>query len=136
METIIGGNIYQHSKVPQWTNTTVEHILGQLTKMNKPFKYIGKEDSKYHRRTLFLRSRALFPFHSSRTRSSLFLAVSRTFPFAVPVTCVIMEKNGAGLHTATSCYWDNTTDGGYAKLLSQLLRPRISALAFDYDCPS
>ncbi|KAL3204466.1 hypothetical protein MRX96_011476 [Rhipicephalus microplus] len=27
------------------------------------------------------------------------------------VTCVIMEKNGAGLHTATSCYWDNTTDG-------------------------
>lgn len=43
METIIGGNVYQHSKVPQWTNTTVEHILGQLTKMNKPFKYIGKE---------------------------------------------------------------------------------------------
>lgn len=67
METIVGGNIYQHSKVPQWTNTIVEHILTQLTKMSKPFKYI--------------------------------------------VTCVIMEKNGAGLHTATSCYWDNTTDG-------------------------
>ncbi|CAN7984193.1 unnamed protein product [Ixodes pacificus] len=65
METIIGGNIYQHSKVPQWTNTTVEHILGQLTKMNKPFKYIGKEDSKYPSRTL--RSRTLFSFHSSRT---------------------------------------------------------------------
>jgi len=25
-------------------------------------------------------------------------------------TCVIMQKNGAGLHTS-SCYWDNTTDG-------------------------
>ena len=22
-----------------------------------------------------------------------------------------MQKNGAGLHTASSCYWDNTTDG-------------------------
>ena len=27
------------------------------------------------------------------------------------VTCVIMQKTGAGLHTASSCYWDNTTDG-------------------------
>ena len=27
------------------------------------------------------------------------------------VTCVIMQKNGAGLHTASSCYWDNSTDG-------------------------
>ena len=22
-----------------------------------------------------------------------------------------MQKNGAGLHTASSCYWDNTSDG-------------------------
>lgn len=22
-----------------------------------------------------------------------------------------MQKNGAGLHTASSCYWDNATDG-------------------------
>jgi len=27
------------------------------------------------------------------------------------VTCTIMQKNGAGLHTASSCYWDNATDG-------------------------
>jgi len=27
------------------------------------------------------------------------------------VTAVLMQKNGAGLHTATSCYWDNSTDG-------------------------
>ena len=34
------------------------------------------------------------------------------FPFSLfPVTSVIMQKNGAGLHTASSCYWDNTTDG-------------------------
>ncbi|KAF4516791.1 hypothetical protein B566_EDAN004630 [Ephemera danica] len=32
-------------------------------------------------------------------------------PFKYIVTCTIMQKNGAGLHTASSCYWDNTTDG-------------------------
>lgn len=28
-----------------------------------------------------------------------------------PVSCAIMQKNGAGLQTATACYWDPTTDG-------------------------
>ena len=32
-------------------------------------------------------------------------------PFKYIVTCVLMQKNGAGLHTASSCYWDNSTDG-------------------------
>jgi len=27
------------------------------------------------------------------------------------VTCVIMQKNGAGLHTASSCFWNSNTDG-------------------------
>ncbi|GAA6092618.1 hypothetical protein Q7C36_021285 [Tachysurus vachellii] len=27
------------------------------------------------------------------------------------VNCTIMQKSGAGLHTANSCYWDTTTDG-------------------------
>lgn len=30
-------------------------------------------------------------------------------PFAV--TCAVMQKTGAGLHTANSCYWDTTMDG-------------------------
>ena len=32
-------------------------------------------------------------------------------PFKYIVTCVIMQKNRTGLHTASACYWDNTTDG-------------------------
>merc|ERR1712176_728937 len=32
-------------------------------------------------------------------------------PFKYIVTCNIMQKNGAGLHTASSCFWDNGTDG-------------------------
>jgi len=35
--------------------------------------------------------------------------LDKTFKYIV--TCVIMQKNGAGLHTASSCYWDNSTDG-------------------------
>ncbi|VDN19190.1 unnamed protein product, partial [Dibothriocephalus latus] len=32
-------------------------------------------------------------------------------PFKYIVTCVIMQKNGTSLHTASSCYWDLNTDG-------------------------
>uniref|UniRef100_A0A2S2P1P2 Dynein light chain Tctex-type 1 n=1 Tax=Schizaphis graminum TaxID=13262 RepID=A0A2S2P1P2_SCHGA len=32
-------------------------------------------------------------------------------PFKYIVTCSIMQKNGAGFHAASSCYWDNLTDG-------------------------
>ncbi|XP_067844451.1 dynein light chain Tctex-type 1-like [Heptranchias perlo] len=32
-------------------------------------------------------------------------------PFKYIVTSVIMQKNGAGLHTASSCFWDNNADG-------------------------
>ncbi|NP_001134975.1 Dynein light chain Tctex-type 1 [Salmo salar] len=31
-------------------------------------------------------------------------------PFKYIVTCIILQKNGAGLHTASSCFWDNTMD--------------------------
>ncbi|XP_044731451.1 dynein light chain Tctex-type 1-like [Chrysoperla carnea] len=31
--------------------------------------------------------------------------------FKYVVTCSIMQKTGAGLHTASACFWDNTTDG-------------------------
>lgn len=67
IEVSIGGNTYQHNKVNQWTSNVVEGCLGNLTKLQKPYKYI--------------------------------------------VTCTIMQKNGAGLHTASSCFWDNVTDG-------------------------
>lgn len=32
-------------------------------------------------------------------------------PYKYIVTCTIMQKTGAGLHTASSCYWDNASDG-------------------------
>lgn len=32
-------------------------------------------------------------------------------PFKYVVTCIIMQINGAGLHTASTCFWDTKTDG-------------------------
>jgi len=32
-------------------------------------------------------------------------------PYKYVVTCIIMQKNGAGLHTASTCFWDTKTDG-------------------------
>ena len=43
IEGTIGGNAYQHNKVNQWTSNVVEQCLNQLTKLGKPFKYIGKK---------------------------------------------------------------------------------------------
>lgn len=31
-------------------------------------------------------------------------------PFKYVVTCVIMEKNGAGLHISSACFWDSQQD--------------------------
>jgi len=41
IEGAIGGSAYQAQKVNNWTSDVVELCLGQLTKLGKPFKYIG-----------------------------------------------------------------------------------------------
>ena len=59
IENTIGGNGYAHAKVSQWTNAVVESCLASLTKLQKPFKYIGE---------LFRRlSKLQFFFHSDFT---------------------------------------------------------------------
>ena len=32
-------------------------------------------------------------------------------PFKYAVTAAIMQKNGAGLNSASACYWDTVNDG-------------------------
>ena len=48
IENTIGGNGYAHAKVSQWTNAVVESCLASLTKLQKPFKYIGKLSNYAH----------------------------------------------------------------------------------------
>ncbi|KAG7215775.1 hypothetical protein INR49_021898 [Caranx melampygus] len=48
---------------------------------------------------------------ASIVEHSLAHLVKQGRAFKYMVNCAIMQKSGAGLHTANSCYWDNATDG-------------------------
>ncbi|XP_077436293.1 dynein light chain Tctex-type 3 isoform X1 [Vanacampus margaritifer] len=48
---------------------------------------------------------------ASIVEQSLTHLVKQGRPFKYIVNCTVMQKSGAGLHTANSCYWDNATDG-------------------------
>lgn len=61
----------------------------------------------------FAHHKLLFPFTVTFLPSSQrFCAqVALGKPFKYIVSCVIMQKNGAGMHTCSSCFWDNANDG-------------------------
>lgn len=48
---------------------------------------------------------------SSIVKDTIDRLTSRYKGYKFIVTCVLMQKTGAGLNTAASCYWDLTTDG-------------------------
>jgi hypothetical protein len=73
--------------------------MKKLKDLNKPFKYIGACSQPASQRPPVPRTRL--------TRLTRLTRPVRT----CAVTSVVMQKNGAGLHTATSCFWDNTSDG-------------------------
>lgn len=82
VEELIGGHVYELEKVNRWAADIVDQVLTVLTNQGKPFKYIVQAVSSPRR-----------------------LMKALTF-----VLQVIMQKNGAGLHAASSCFWDNTND--------------------------
>ena len=43
VENVLGTASFQNNKVNQWTSSVAEQCLNQLTKLGKPFKYIGRE---------------------------------------------------------------------------------------------
>jgi len=40
IERVLGTNNYQHVQVNHWTAAIIEQTIAQLTKLNKPYKYI------------------------------------------------------------------------------------------------
>ena len=48
---------------------------------------------------------------NSIVESSLASLTKLQKSFKYIVTCIIMQKNGAGLTTASSCFWDKEMDG-------------------------
>ncbi|MCI4393272.1 hypothetical protein PGIGA_G00155630 [Pangasianodon gigas] len=115
IEGVIGGVDYSQNKVNQWTASIVEHSLTQLVKQAKAFKYIGND--------VFIcciegviggvdySQNKVNQWTASIVEHSLTQLVKQAKAFKYIVNCAIMQKSGAGLHTANSCYWDTTTDG-------------------------
>lgn len=48
---------------------------------------------------------------SAVVEQSLTHLVKMEKAFKYIVTCTVMQKRGGGLHTASSSFWDNSTDG-------------------------
>ena len=103
VEQTIGVNTYQQAKVNQWTSNIVESCLKRLCALNKPFKYIGLLHCEFNPICVCLCWIHLFSLIPANPPSQLHLILL--------VNAVIMQKNGAGLHTASSCFWDNSVDG-------------------------
>ncbi|RKO98150.1 hypothetical protein CXG81DRAFT_29580 [Caulochytrium protostelioides] len=51
------------------------------------------------------------PWSTNIVEQSLKKLAGLNKPFKYIVTTTIMQKTGAGLHVASTCYWDATTDG-------------------------
>ena len=86
--------------------------MKKLKDWNKPFKYIGTLAAAHAQ----LGAHAMNFCAFATRRKSDALCVCFVSSLLSAVTAVIMQKNGAGLHTATSCYWDNTTDGACCRV--------------------
>jgi len=57
-------------------------------------------------------------------------------PFKYIVTCAIMQKNGAGLHMATSTFWDNSSDGEIHSTRRHAAKPPLQAKLAASHLPS
>jgi dynein light chain Tctex-type 1 len=85
-----------------WSNTLVATVLTGLQNLNKPFKYAGM---------------SFCFFYIQNRQDSLKFHLSA-------VTCMIMQKTGAGMATAASCYWDPALDG---RLQAKVILCRMTA---------
>ena len=92
LDKIISNLDYRPELVNKWTQSIVNSCLEDLIKQDKPYKYVGNKIDIFNYEIFFI-------------WLIIFLLIK--------VTCVIMQKNGAGLHTTSSCFWDNLTDGNF-----------------------
>ena len=102
---------YSHAKVPNWTSM-VRPRLGTLSLAPRMHGRVQVHAAFRHASCrLPPRSDKFARLRVQCIESTLKKLKDLNKPFKYVVTAVIMQKNGAGLHTATSCFWDNTTDG-------------------------
>jgi len=84
-----GPQNFEYDEVKQMIEQSIDPVLGKQTFV----------------------SRKVHDWTSSIVESVLKSLQAANKPFKYVVTCIIMQKNGAGLHTASTCFWDTKTDG-------------------------
>ncbi|XP_035757885.1 dynein light chain Tctex-type 3 isoform X1 [Egretta garzetta] len=112
IESVLGKADYNHNKVNQWTAAIVEQSLTHLVKLGKTYKYIDwSRNAACYWSVVSERSQPALSGKqlSSSATSAVPVRTAPVVPFRV--TCAVMQRSGAGLHTASSCFWDTTTDG-------------------------
>ena len=91
LESRLSEGDYSDQRSNEWSNIICEDTIEQLTMLNKPFKYIG----------MMVDGLSMLSTLISK----------RMFLCLYTVNCVLMQKNGAGLNSSTSCFWDTGNDG-------------------------
>ena len=114
LQLTLSENVYNPKKVNDWTNAVIDQCLKGLQALGKPFKYIGTHGPP-----------PALPRPPTPVRALDAMVVSAPCPHArmaivcadlarggcSPVTCIIMQKNGAGLYTTATTFWDTKKDG-------------------------
>lgn len=89
VDTHIKEEDYDASKDSVWIDRICETCMKGLADLKKPYKYVGT--------------------FSCLTLSLSSLLTSR-FQYPIAVTCTILQRNGAGIHTTSSYFWDGVCD--------------------------
>ncbi|KAF0775819.1 hypothetical protein AaE_000480 [Aphanomyces astaci] len=82
---------YDENEVSHWVDLICDGIMKGLSDLRKPLKYIGRTND--------------LPLRLDDTLTPTWMYHT--------VSCVIMQKNGAGIHSAVSCHWDTAIDGAH-----------------------
>lgn len=57
-------------------------------------------------------------------------------PFKYSVTCMIMQRNGAGMSSSSSCFWDPDTDGSVTvHWEGEFMHAVVTVFAFSQHVP-
>mmetsp|Transcript_3771 Transcript_3771/g.9459 ORF Transcript_3771/g.9459 Transcript_3771/m.9459 type:complete len:136 (-) Transcript_3771:178-585(-) len=85
LQNILGPTPFLQAKMGMWTTTIIENVLKELKEINDESAKAGQQDDE---------------------------EMGQLWKFIV--TCHIQQKTGAGMSSATCCYWDNENDGHFS----------------------
>lgn len=92
VEEHLKDKLYDETQIPHWVDRICQDCVKGLVALNKPFKYVGE-------------CSAFFVFRPMQRLSISFHVICEH-----AVSCCIAQKNGAGLHSTYSCFWDAASD--------------------------